>query len=91
MYSSAFTFIAACAVYAAYSVFSIRRKTHTWAWHVLQWMSCLLFVGAGFLFGHWWQHGFNFHDFGNIMAVAVLGVTAYILSLRFFQARITED
>jgi len=91
MYWSAFTFIAACAVYAAYSVFSIRKLTHTWGWHVLQWLSCLLFLVAGFLFGQWWKDGFNFHDFGNIMAVAVLGVTAYILSLRFFQNRIKED
>jgi len=85
MYLSAVIFVIGCAVYAAYSMYSIRGLCHTWMWHLLQWTACLLFVGAGFSFGLWWHGGFDFHNFGNIMAAAAPGVTVYIIVLRLLQ------
>jgi len=87
MYWSAILFVCGCAVYAAYSLTSIRHLTHTALWHLLQWLSCGMFIAAGFAFGLWWQDGFTWRGFGDIMAVAVLGVTAYIVVLRCLQRR----
>lgn len=84
---SAFMFIYACLVYAYYSHVSIKVGTNNWQWHAAQWISAFLFIIAGFCFGFWWKNDFSFHIFGDIVAVAVLGVSGYIWFLHWLNRR----
>ena len=81
MYWPSILFILACLQFAIYNAYSIKGKSNTWAWHVMQWVSVFLFVSAGYHFGTWAAISFTFHTFGEIIAIAVLGVPVYVGTL----------
>lgn len=74
-------------IMATYSYLSIRGKTNTWAWHLMQWAS---YIGAalfGYLLCVWVSRlSFTFHNFGNVTAWLVTpSVFTYIITLRLLQ------
>ncbi len=74
-------------VFAIYSYLSIRGKTASITWHLFQWISVLNFLLIGFGFGRWWQEYFNFHDFGEIIGVAIIGIPVYVFFLHWLLKR----
>ncbi len=51
-------------------------------WHITQWASALMFVISGVSFGLNLRE-MTWHEFGRIVAVAVLGIPAYVFSLHW--------
>lgn len=103
-YVSSFLFIFSCFVFAVYNSLSIRGMTENWYWHIAQWVSVLLFLGAGVEFGRWLRlqefhlvgdtydfyirnQTFDFHNFGRIMGISILGIPCYVFFLHFLLAR----
>jgi hypothetical protein len=72
--------MAACTVHAVYSWLSIRVRTSGWGWHAAQYISVGMFCAgcfwAGYLRPGW-------HEFGEMAAVAVLGIPIYVTLLHY--------
>lgn len=84
MFLPAFIFIAAMVVMAAYNYFSIRGLTSTKAWHYYQWSLVPMLVFAGWLLG---RVPFTWHDYGEIVGIALLGVPVYVFLLHYLLRR----
>lgn len=91
-------FMAALFFFAWYNAYSIKGRTVGKTWHVLQFVSVLLFLSTDFI--KWplviyknWQVN-NFHDFGLQIAVFMIifftGVLIYVLTLRYFMKRLGD-
>lgn len=84
---SAIIFIGACFMYALYSHYQIKVGTVSLAWHITQWLSATLFTISGFSFAWWWRWNFTYGMFGNIIAIAVLGIPTYVFFLHWLNRR----
>ena len=79
MYYAPVLFIIGWLWYAGFSFFSIKGFTASWEWHGLQWGSAGIFILSGFLAGKF--KGWNWHNFGRIIGIAVLGIPIYVFLL----------
>ena len=79
---SSVIFILGCLIYAIYSYCQIALGTATWEWHVVQWMSVVLFLLSGICFGRE-LNKMTWRRFGRMVAIAVLGIPVYVFGLHF--------
>jgi 1,4-dihydroxy-2-naphthoate octaprenyltransferase len=84
MFWPAAVFVAAMVIMAAYNFYSIRGMTSTKDWHYYQWTLVGMLLFAGWLYG---KQPFSWHNFGEVAAVAVLGVPVYVFLLHYLLRR----
>jgi len=88
-----FVFILSVFLFSFNTRWAIKGGTYIngWFWHLTQWGTIFGCVVAGILFGVWcresWRDETFFHNFGEVMAVAVLAVGVYVFSLHYLTVR----
>jgi hypothetical protein len=68
---------------AAYSWWSIVRKTSTIGWHLLQWVSYGVFAAGAFGAGWWLGVTGDFHNFGYLAGGSALCILIYVATLHW--------